>query len=109
MNEKNKSAHIFLQLYSDDCQYITLPNHKFLSKKKWEKRNMNEIRSVIPGSVTELFVKEGGVVKKGTPLLKYEAMKMENIVCAPVDGRISKVYVEVGVSFPKGVLMITWE
>ena len=109
MNEKNKSTHISLQLYSDDCQYITLPNHKFLSKKKWEKRNMNEIRSVIPGSVTELFVKEGGVVKKGTPLLKYEAMKMENIVCAPVDGRISKVYVEVGVSFPKGMLLLSWE
>ncbi len=109
MNEKNKSTHISLQLYPNDCQYVTLPNHKFPPKKGWKKRNLNEIRSVIPGSVTELFVKEGGMVKKGTPLLKYEAMKMENIVCAPADGRISKVCVEVGASFPKGILMISWE
>ena len=109
MNEKNKRAHITLQLYPNDCQYVTLNNHKFPSKKEWKKRNMNEIRSVIPGSVTELFVREGGIVKKGTPLLKYEAMKMENIVCAPADGRISKVCVEVGASFPKGMIMLSWE
>jgi len=64
MNEKNKSTHISLQLYPNDCQYVTLPNHKFPPKKGWKKRNLNEIRSVIPGSVTALFVKEGGIVKK---------------------------------------------
>lgn len=109
MKKENRSEHISLQLYPDDCHYLTKPTKKFFSLKKWKKINHNEIRSVIPGSVTELYVKNGSEVKQGTPLLKFEAMKMENIVCAPTNGRIANVHVKVGEAFPKGVTMLTWE
>jgi len=45
----------------------------------------------MPGRVVRFLVQEGDVVKKGSPLVILEAMKMEHVVAASGNGRISAV------------------
>jgi acetyl-CoA carboxylase biotin carboxylase subunit len=51
------------------------------------------ITSPMPGKVIKINVTAGDKVKKGQVLLIIEAMKMENLIAAPVDGIIQKVNV----------------
>ena len=50
----------------------------------------------IPGVILEVFVSEGDEVKVGQPVLKMEAMKMENEITADHAGTIEKVLIKVG-------------
>lgn len=56
----------------------------------------NAMVAPIPGSITEVFVKEGDAVVYGQTLVTLEAMKMLNPLRAPRAGVVKKVYVEVG-------------
>jgi len=64
------------------------------------------VKSIIPGSVTEIKVKAGDNVKKGGKLMIYEAMKMKNIISAPFDAVVESVEVNVGDKLPKGAVLI---
>ncbi|NTW34184.1 MAG: hypothetical protein HGB12_16460 [Bacteroidetes bacterium] len=46
--------------------------------------------------IIKVFVKEGQKVKTGEKLLVLEAMKMHNILLAPRNGKIFKIYVVAG-------------
>lgn len=48
------------------------------------------ITAPMPGKVIKVAVKEGASVKKGDLLLIVEAMKMENNILSPQDGRVKK-------------------
>jgi propionyl-CoA carboxylase alpha chain len=50
----------------------------------------------MPGSVVRIAASEGDVVTKGQPLLWLEAMKMEHLVAAPVDGVLTRLNVAPG-------------
>ncbi len=54
------------------------------------------VASPMPGSVLDIFVEEGQKVKKGDSLIVVEAMKMENELTAPANGKIIKINPEVG-------------
>lgn len=54
------------------------------------------VRSPMPGRVVRVLVSPGDVVKKGSPLVVVEAMKMENELKAPKDGTVRKVQVGPG-------------
>lgn len=60
----------------------------------------------LPGSVMQIFVKQGDVVKKGDKLLMYEAMKMENNLLAEVDGTITEINCRVGDNVLQGAVLI---
>jgi biotin carboxyl carrier protein len=89
--------------------YLTTYNKKFANRKKWIKPNSKEVISVIPGTIREVSVKVGDRVKSSDRLLVLEAMKMMNIIYAPVAGTIKSLHVSVGESIPKGMLMIELE
>ncbi|HJH61100.1 MAG TPA: biotin/lipoyl-binding protein [Bacteroidetes bacterium] len=59
----------------------------------------------LPGTIMQIFVKEGDVVKRGQKLLMYEAMKMENNFLAEVDGTIKEIKVRVGDNIIQGALL----
>lgn len=60
----------------------------------------------IPGSIIALNVKEGDSVTKGQPILKMEAMKMENEITAQNDGTVSAVYVKEGDAVNQGAKLM---
>jgi acetyl-CoA/propionyl-CoA carboxylase biotin carboxyl carrier protein len=56
------------------------------------------VASPMPGTVTVVQVSVGDEVSAGTPLLVVEAMKMEHVLTAPVDGVVTALSVTAGQS-----------
>jgi len=52
-----------------------------------------EITAVLAGTISELSVAAGDIVKSGQKLLTLSAMKMENEILAECDGRIKEIKV----------------
>jgi biotin carboxyl carrier protein len=63
----------------------------------------------LPGTILELKVKEGDVVKKEQLLLMMEAMKMENRILAETAGTIKSIKVATGDSVLQGQVLIELE
>ncbi|MBO5327750.1 MAG: biotin/lipoyl-binding protein [Clostridia bacterium] len=51
--------------------------------------NGEKVLSPFPGLIKELLVAEGASVKKDDPIVVLEAMKMDNEITAPCDGKVS--------------------
>jgi len=98
-----------LRVSEEGHEYKTYLTKKFLERKPWKAPDPYQVLSHIPGSVIEVFVKRGQTVKKDDKLMIYEAMKMMNIVHAPMDGKIKEVNAKVGETLPKGALLVTFE
>jgi biotin carboxyl carrier protein len=64
------------------------------------------IESPMPGTILDIRVKVGDQVKTGDVLLILEAMKMENEIMAPSEGRILAVGPTKGASVNSGELLI---
>ena len=90
-------------------EYQTKVNKMFTNRKPWQAPNPNEIRSYIPGTIIKINVKVGDVVKAGESLLVLEAMKMQNQIEMPFDGKIKEICVSEGDKIPKKELMILIE
>ncbi|HPF50426.1 MAG TPA: biotin/lipoyl-binding protein [Draconibacterium sp.] len=86
--------------------YKTTLTKKFENRINYESPNENLIYSFIPGTIVDIFVKAGQKVKEGETLLLLEAMKMENQVRMPFDGKIVKVHIKKDEIIPKRHLMI---
>ncbi len=90
-------------------KYKTLLTKKYQNRKVWSNPSPFDIQSIIPGTILSIFVKEGDIVKEGSPLLTLEAMKMINRIEMPFTARIKKINVEIGIRIPKDSLMIELE
>ena len=66
--------------------------------------NGTKINAPMPGRIKGLSVEEGATVKKGDVILILEAMKMDNDITAPCDGKIS-YKVTKGTNVDTGTLM----
>ena len=56
MEDKKPKYEVFVV---NTAQYYTLLTKKYLLRKKWQADNPNEIRSIIPGTILEVYVKAG--------------------------------------------------
>ena len=65
------------------------------------------VKSIMPGVVVKLLVKEGDVVEKGQPLLILEAMKMQNEIAAPSAGLVKALHVREKEAVASGAKLIT--
>jgi biotin carboxyl carrier protein len=90
-------------------KYKTRLTKKYINRKPWVEPNECEIISYIPGTIVKLFVTEGQQVKKGEMVLMLEAMKMQNRIEVPFDGKIKKINVKEGEKIPKNRVMIELE
>lgn len=97
------------KLQIDGVEYKTTFTKKWENRKKWEEPNPYLIESHIPGTITQIQVKEGQDVKEGELLLILQAMKMDNKITAPFSGKIKTINVALGNKIPKGTLMIEME
>lgn len=59
----------------------------------------------LPGTIMQIYVNVGDVVKRGDKLMMYEAMKMENNFLAEVDGTIKEIKVRVGDNILQGAVL----
>lgn len=60
------------------------------------------IESPMPGNIWKILVTEGQVIKAGDILLILEAMKMENEILAPRDGKVASIATTTGASVNTG-------
>jgi acetyl/propionyl-CoA carboxylase alpha subunit len=67
------------------------------------------LEAPMPGKVIAVKVAAGDTVGKGDELLVVEAMKMENAVRAPRDGRVKSVTARVGDMVSPGVVLVELE
>jgi pyruvate carboxylase subunit B len=65
------------------------------------------VKSVMPGVVVKLLVKDGESVEKGQPLLILEAMKMQNEIAAPSAGVVKALHVREREAVASGAKLVT--
>lgn len=99
----------FEKIDLESGSFETTVNKMYESREPWKPVNIKDILSFMPGTVEKLNVKKGAKVKKGEPLMVFRAMKMSNVILAPLDGKIKAVNVKVGENLPKNVVMIEME
>lgn len=85
------------------AQPVTTPRHSPQASKP------GEVLAPIPGAVLSIEVTVGASVEAGAPLLKLEAMKMENAVHAPQGGKVTAIHVQVGDQVAQGERLVTLE
>ena len=110
--------------YNEDEKLVTLKvnNSKFEIKIKddtdellerlgigTKQHKVQNIKAPMPGLVIEIKVKPGDAVNKGDALLVLEAMKMENIIKAPVSAVVKKVNATKGLPVEKNQVLIEME
>ena len=67
------------------------------------------ILAPMPGVVLRYFVRVGDLVKAGDPVVVLEAMKMQNNLPAPRDGRIAWLAFKPGDNANRGDVLVTFE
>lgn len=65
------------------------------------------VTSPLPGVILSISVKVGDDVKKGQKILVLEAMKMENVIEASADGKVTDIKINVGDSVLEGATLVT--
>jgi len=60
----------------------------------------------MPGNINAVKVSGGQAVKKGEVLIILEAMKMENEIVAPKDGKIGQIFVQKGATVETGAPLV---
>ena len=64
------------------------------------------LTSPMPGTVVRVLVEAGQTVRKDTPLIVLEAMKMEHTIAAPADGTVESLPFAVGDRVEEGVELV---
>lgn len=67
------------------------------------------VRAPMPGILISLPINVGDKVKAGQPLLVIEAMKMENILKSPANGKVREILVRKGDSLMRDQILIRLE
>ncbi len=104
--KKSKGDDKNIKLIVDDVVYSTQVNKAYLKRKPYQPLNPKQVTSFMPGNIQEVFVEEGAQVTEGEKLCILEAMKMKNIIMAPMDGTVKKMNVKVGDKVPKNYVLV---
>ena len=64
------------------------------------------VTAPMPGNINAIKVTSGQAVKKGDVLIILEAMKMENEIVAPKDGKVGQIFVQKGASVQTGAPLV---
>jgi len=98
----NKEVNVMLKTTLDEllAKMGLNNNHNAVSKG---------IDAPMPGLILDIAVNQGSEVKKGEKLMVLEAMKMENIIKSPGDGKVKAVLVKKGDSVDSGQKLLHFE
>ncbi|WP_436515292.1 acetyl-CoA carboxylase biotin carboxyl carrier protein subunit [Ekhidna sp. To15] len=70
---------------------------------------VKDVKAPMPGSILNIIVTEGAEVSQGDQLLVLEAMKMENVIKSPGEGKVSKIHVSEKENVEKNQVLISFE
>lgn len=76
-----------------EVQKEAMEVHSIDLRQGASKQNANEMTAPLPGTVVEVFVKEGEVIETGQVILIIEAMKMKNSIRSTRAGKVAEVLV----------------
>ncbi|UCH14645.1 MAG: acetyl-CoA carboxylase biotin carboxyl carrier protein subunit [Bacteroidales bacterium] len=96
-------------LIVDGERYRTSLNRKFENRKKWVKPDNKSIVSFIPCTIIRVFASEGQKVTRDDEMVIIEAMKMQNTIYFPMEGKVKRVNIKTGDKIPKGFIMVEYE
>ena len=71
--------------------------------------SVKDVKAPMPGSILNIIVEQGADVSQGDQLLILEAMKMENVIKSPGDGKVSKIHVSERENVEKNQVLISFE
>jgi pyruvate carboxylase subunit B len=86
MEEEKKQR--FSSIDIDGVKYKTLLTKRFKERKKYVELDPAKSLAFIPGTISQILIKQKRKVKEGDVILILEAMKMMNKVTAPMDGEL---------------------
>lgn len=119
---RNKSYQLHVERAEEGYRMVVW-RHRFqarvLTEREWRLQKVAPrqvaqsgpmvVKAPMPGLVKGVYVAEGDTVKAGQRLVVLVAMKMENDINAPRDGRVSKVHVEADTVVEGGKPLVTFE
>jgi len=70
---------------------------------------MKHVLAQMPGTIIEIAIEPGDTVLEGQEIMVLEAMKMENSIVAPCNGRVAEVRVQKGNSVGFEQVLMTIE
>ncbi|MEO9871568.1 acyl-CoA carboxylase biotin carboxyl carrier protein subunit [Ekhidna sp.] len=70
---------------------------------------VKDVKAPMPGSILNIIISEGDEVSLGDQLLVLEAMKMENVIKSPGEGKVSKILVSEKENVEKNQVLISFE
>ncbi len=74
--------------------------------QKVEKGSAVPVLAPLPGTIIEIYVKPGDMVKKGQNIIVMEAMKMENKIQSEKDGVVESIKVSLGSNVLQGDVLL---
>jgi len=89
--------------------YQTRISRKFENRRPYKPADPKVILSFIPGTVLDILIKTGQIVKKGEILMILDAMKMKNKLKANMDGKVKSLAVKMGDKVSKGTVLLELE
>lgn len=105
--QSNSIAH---NVIIGDRKYQVEKKFSFISPKEQKAVSKKvEVKVTMPGKVVAVHVENGTEVKQGQPILILEAMKMQNEIKAPRDGRITNLKVKAGDTVETGTVLFNLE
>ena len=78
-----------ITLEAVDGEEISAPAAKTAPASQAAPSGGEKVSAPMPGTILDVKVSNGASVKKGDVLMILEAMKMENEIMAPADGKIT--------------------
>ena len=109
MKKKPAPTTSYTPLLIDDAVYHTKTNRMYDNRKPYQPIDPKKVTSFMPGNIQEVFVSAGDEVDEGDRLCILEAMKMKNIIIAPLKGVVKVINVAVGERVPKNHVLIELE
>jgi glutaconyl-CoA/methylmalonyl-CoA decarboxylase subunit gamma len=67
-----------------------------------------QLTAPLPGTIVQVHVQAGQAVQAGDELLVIEAMKMDNRIRSPRNGRVAAVFIQVGDRIGHGTPLLQW-
>jgi len=89
--------------------YKTKLSSKYINRRPYKSVDPRLVLSFIPGTILDILVEPGQIVKKGESLIILDAMKMQNQIKCKEDGIVKSILVKKGDRVPKGIVLLEIE